>query len=139
MNNIQFNLKFTIFDENKPLTKKQINLMNKMIEFWNIDSDIKKILKKSMDELDGYKFLDRVEPSISTIDEKKQLRLKYMNSYDYKHSYSIHFRQRYTDEYFSIDELKTISKSIKKNLEEYLHYGISSFLYIEIEDEADDL
>ena len=76
MNIIPFNIKFTIFDENKPLTQKQIKIRNNLIDLNNIDNDIKKILKNSIIDFNEYKFLDRVEPSISSIDEKKQLRMK---------------------------------------------------------------
>ena len=38
--NMRFNIKFTIFDENKPLTKKQIQLRNKLIDINNSDNDI---------------------------------------------------------------------------------------------------
>ena len=70
MNIIPFNIKFTIFDENKPLTQKQIKIRNNLIDLNNIDNDIKKILKNSIIDFNEYKFLDRVEPSISSIDEK---------------------------------------------------------------------
>ena len=42
---LPFNIKFTIFDENKPLTQKQINIRNNLIDSNNIDNDMKKILK----------------------------------------------------------------------------------------------
>lgn len=67
---MQFNIKFTIFDENQPLTKKQIQIRNKLVDMNNEDNDMKKILKYAITGLNDYKFLDRVEPSISSIDEK---------------------------------------------------------------------
>ena len=134
---IPFNLKFTIFDEDKPLTQKQIKIRNNLIDMNNIDNDMKKILKKSTIDFNEYKFLDRVEPSISSIDEKKQLRMKlsYILAKN-KYAHSLHFTQNHSQckEYFSIEELKNISNRIKNELEEYLHYEIDSpILYIEID------
>ncbi len=71
MNIIPFNIKFTIFDEDKHLTQKQIKIRNNLIDMNNIDNDMKKILKNSIIDFNEYKFLDRIEPSISSIDEKK--------------------------------------------------------------------
>ena len=133
--NIPFNVKFTIFNEVKPLTKKQIQIKNKLIDMNNKDNDMKKILKYAITELNDYKFLDRVEPSISNIDETKQLRMslqQVLNSKD-EYPHSLIFIQNQGKDYFSIEELKIITKSIKNELEEYLHYEIDTFLYIEID------
>ena len=133
--NMQFNIKFTIFDENQPLTKKQIQIRNKLVDMNNEDNDMKKILKYAITGLNDYKFLDRVEPSISSIDEKKQLRLTMSSSDQYK--YSLYFNQRHSSckEYLSIEELKNISTRIKNELDEYLHYDIGMpILYIELDD-----
>jgi hypothetical protein len=133
--NIPFNVKFTIFNEVKPLTEKQKQIKNKLIDMNNKDNDMKKILKYAITELNDYKFLDRVEPSISNIDETKQLRLslqQHLNSND-EYQHSLIFIQNKCKEYFSIEELKIITKSIKNELEEYLHYEIDTFLYIEID------
>ena len=134
MNIIPFNIKFTIFDENKHLTQKQIKIRNNLIDMNNIDNDIKKILKNSIIDFNEYKFLDRVEPSISSIDEKKQLRMKFSYIVNNKYLHSLHFSQKHSQckEYFSIEELKNISNRIKNELEEYLHYEIDTpILYIE--------
>jgi hypothetical protein len=128
--NMQFNIKFTIFDENQPLTKKQIQIRNNLS-----NDDMKQILKNAIIGLNDYKFLDRVEPSISSIDETKQLRLAWSQSDQYK--YSLYFNQRHSccKEYFSIEELKNISNRIKNELDEYLHYDIGMpILYIELDD-----
>ena len=128
--NMQFNIKFTIFDENQPLTKKQIQIRNNLS-----NEDMKQILKNAIIGLNDYKFLDRVEPSISSIDEKKQLRLTMSSSDQYE--YSLYFNQRHSccKEYFSIEELKNISNRIKNELDEYLHYDIGMpILYIELDD-----
>ena len=135
--NIPFNIKFTIFDENKPLTQKQIKIRNNLIDLNNIDNDIKKILKNSIIDFNEYKFLDRVEPSISSIDEKKQLRMKLSYIVNNKYTHSLHFSQKHSQckEYFLIEELKNISNRIKNELEEYLHYEIDTpILYIETDD-----
>ena len=137
MNIIPFNIKFTIFDENKPLTQKQIKIRNNLIDLNNIDNDIKKILKNSIIDFNEYKFLDRVEPSISSIDEKKQLRMKLSYIVNNKYTHSLHFSQKHSQckEYFLIEELKNISNRIKNELDEYLHYDIGMpILYIELDD-----
>ena len=135
MNIIPFNIKFTIFDEDKNLSQKQIKIRNHLIDMNNIDNDMKKILKNSIIDFNEYKFLDRVEPSISSIDEKKQLRMKLSYIVNNKYLHSLHFSQKHSQckEYFSIEELKNISNRIKNELEEYLHYEIDTFLYIEID------
>lgn len=136
MMNIPFNIKFTIFDEDKPLTQDQIKIRNKLIDTKNIDNDMKKILKNTINSYSypsfDFSFLDRVEPSISSIDEKKQLRLTPNTN-----QYSLHFNQHHSQckEYFSIEELKNISNRIKNELQEYLHYEIDTpILYVETDD-----
>ena len=137
MNIIPFNIKFTIFDEDKNLSQKQIKIRNHLIDMNNIDNDMKKILKNSIIDFNEYKFLDRVEPSISSIDEKKQLRMKLSYIVNNKYLHSLHFSQKHSQckEYFSIEELKNISNRIENELEEYLHYEIDTpILYIETYD-----
>jgi len=138
---LPFNIKFTIFDENKPLTQKQINIRNNLIDSNNIDNDMKKILKNIINLYSytsfDFKFLDRIEPSISSIDEKKQLRMNLTFLLNEKYPHSLHFSQKHSQskEYFSLEELKNISNRIKNELEEYLHYEIDTpILYIEIDD-----
>ena len=129
--NIPFNIKFTIFDENKPLTKPQIVIMQNLVDAF--DNDLKKILKYSITDLPDFKFLDRCEPAISNIDETKQLRLTWTHQNTYKHS--LHFNQCHElcTEYFSIEELKNISNRIKTELEEYLHHEIYTVLYVDVD------
>lgn len=129
--NIPFNIKFTIFDENEPLTKQQIDIMKKLL--YAFDNDLKKILKHSITDLPDFKFLARYEPAISNFDETKQLRLTWMQPNAYKHS--LHFNQCHSlcTEYFSIEELKNISNRIKTELEEYLHHEIDTVLYVELD------
>jgi hypothetical protein len=140
--NIPFNIKFTIFDVNNSLTKKQIKIRNNLLNR-SIDNDMKNILKKAISELNNIKFLDRVEPAICSNDEKKQLRIslsliiKDFTSISKKYHHSIHFNQKHSqcNEYFSIEELKSISNSIKNELENYLQYEINApILYIELDD-----
>ena len=127
--NIPFKIKFTIFDENRPLTKTNKNNLIDM-------NDMKKILKNVISGLNDVKFLDRFEPSICSLDEKKQLRMSFCYQ-DKKYQHSIHFNQDHSlcKEYFTIEELKNISNKIKIELEEYLHKDIwIPILYIEIDD-----
>jgi len=132
---VPFNVKFTIFDENKALTQEQTELRNILIDMNNIDNDIKKILKNAISSLNEYKFLDRIEPAISSINEKKQFRLSF-DSFTGVNQHSLIFNQHHSQckEYFSIEELKIVSNNIKNELEEFLHYEIDAILYIELDD-----
>lgn len=130
MNNIPFNIKFTIFDESKTLSTKQIKIMKSLVD----DNDLKEILKHAISDFPDYKFLNRCEPAISTIDEKKQLRYSWIQPNTYKHS--LHFNQYHSTckEYFTIEEIKTISNRVKTELEEYLHFEIDTpLLYLEVD------
>jgi hypothetical protein len=142
MNIIPFKIKFAIFDESKTLTKKQIEIMKSLLDVFDDDYDnvLKKILKQSISDLPNYKFLSRMEPAISTIDEKTQLRHTWIQPNTYKHS--LHFNQCHSscEKYFTIEELKTISNRIKTNLEEYLHFEILEVvIYLEVDDDDDDV
>ena len=128
--NYPFNIKFEIFDENKETTKKQRELRKKLIK-----DDMINIIKSLFDNDDNYKWLDRVEASVSSNDKKKQLRLSidtfHIENKNYQHS--IHFNQQHScsKEYFSIDELKYISSKIKFGLESFLHYKVFMFMIFE--------
>ena len=129
-----FNVKFIIFDENKQVTDTQKTL-RKMI----IYDDLREILKKVFKNDENYKFLDRVEASVSSIDENKQLRLRFdthhINSNQYHHS--LHFDQTHSccKKNFTIEELKYITNRIKIGLEDYLNYKIDNpTIYIEVDD-----
>ena len=129
-----FNIKFIIFDENKDLTSKQKNVRMNLV-----DVDMRKILEYAISELNEYKLLDRAEPAISSIDEKKQLRLELECGTPIRaKQHSLIFRQHHSQEFLSIEELKTISNKIKNEIEEYLHYSIDSLIFLELENELDE-
>lgn len=124
--NENFSLEFIIF--RGELSKKQKDIYDKLI--WSSD-DFKLILSNL--EINNIKLLDRYEPSISSLDEKKQLRLDI--SGPTRSDYRIIFTQEHSSskEYFSIDELKIISKKIKDELVEYLGYDFyDPILFLEI-------
>ena len=74
-----------------------------------------------------------MEPSISSIDENIQLRLKYITPELDMNKHSLFFYQNNNESYyFEIDELIKISKRIKKELEEYLHYEIDVKIQLDI-------
>ena len=128
-----FNIKFVIFDENKDVSKKQKELRHSMI----FEDTLKKILKEAFINDEHYKFLERAEPSMSSIDEKKQLRLRFNTvHFEFKqHQHSLHFHQLHSSsqEYFNLEELKIISEKIKNELETFLHYQIDEpIIYIDI-------
>ena len=131
--NYSFSVKFKIFYY-YPLTKKDLNLRQKLCE------DFHSILKTIViDFSDKYKYLERCEPSISSLDEKKQLRMDFtsMLNQDKTQSCYLEFNQRQSyGEYFSMEELKLICQRIKQELEEkYLSYEIEEpILFIHIDD-----
>ena len=129
-----FNVKFIIFDENNPVTERQ-KILRKTI----IYDKLREIIQKVFNNDENYKFLDRVEASISSIDENKQLRLRFdtphINLNQYHHS--LHFHQNHSccKKNFTIEELKYISNKIKIGLEDYLNYKIDNpIIYIEVDD-----
>jgi hypothetical protein len=129
-----FNVKFIIFDENKQVTDTQKTLRKTIIY-----DKLREILQKVFKNDENYKFLDRVEASVSSIDENKQLRLRFdtlhINSNQYQHF--LHFVQTHSGckKKFTIEELKYISNRIKIGLEDYLNYKIDNpIIYIEVDD-----
>ena len=129
--NYPFKIKFTIFDENKVVSEqKQISKQ------YIMDYGLTDIIKSSFNNDDNLKFLDRCEPSISSIDETKQLRLG--NYVDWTSHY-LHFNQSHSDDNFTIEELIYISNKIKNGLEELLHYEIDEpIIYIRVDEFRDD-
>ena len=125
-----FSVEFNIFYKNMVIDQKAIDIMNKLkTDFHTKDSILKKILSYSVEQLcTKYKLFERAEPSISSIDEKKQLRLAIDKL---EHMNSIYFNQT-GSEYFTIEELKDISEKVKEELEEYLRFDIfEPIIYIE--------
>ena len=127
--NYSFSIKFKIFNEYS-LSTKQEKIRKQLC------NDFHLILKNSIAELnDKYKYLVRCEPSICSIDEKKQLRMclnSFMNANT--ESQYIFFNQMNGIEFFTLQDMKLICKKIKQEIEEYLHYEIEAYLYIDIED-----
>jgi hypothetical protein len=120
--NLPYRIKFTIFNPSKKLTKKQ-----KDIKYDMIMEDSLKIILQTV--------FDRAEPSICSINEKKQLRLSCGTYYltGEEHQHYLHFNQSSSFEYFTIEELRCISYKIKNGLEEFLHHEIDTpVLYIEL-------
>jgi hypothetical protein len=125
-----FSVEFNIFYKNMVIDQKAIDIMNKLKTGFHMkDCILKRIISYSVENLDNkYKLFERAEPSISSIDEKKQLRLA-IDKLEYKNS--IYFNQT-GSEYFTIEELKDISQKVKEELEEYLRFEIfEPIIYIE--------
>jgi hypothetical protein len=122
----RYNLRFVFFGICKLLTKKQKLLFR--------DNDkIKQVLKKSIANLNYVKFLDRVEPSISSLDEKKQLRMNLNNFYLNNNIYSLTFNQNccWAVECFTMKELMEITESIEKELGIFFKCGVDSEIILE--------
>ena len=129
--NLPYNIKFTIFNPSKKLTKKQKDIKYDMI----MGDSLKIILQTVFKNDDTYKWFHRAEPSICSINEKKQLRLYWGTYYltGEEHQHYLYFNQSSSFEYFTIKELRCISYKIKNGLEEYLHYEIDTpVIYIEL-------
>lgn len=128
MNKYLFDIEFIIFDPQKIITEENKNFKDKLI-----NDDLLKILSFAIEDLENYKILDRMEPSISSIDENIKLRLKYITPESDMNKHSLFFYQNNNEfYYFEIDELIKISKRIKKELEEYLHYEIDVKIQLDI-------
>jgi len=131
--NYSFSVKFKIF-YHYPLTTKELKLREILCE------DFHTILKTIVEDFsDKYKYLERCEPSISSLDEKKQLRMDFcsmLNQDETQSCYLIFDQKQSHGEYFSLEELKVICQRIKQQLEEnYLPYDIQEpMLFIHTDD-----
>jgi len=130
--NYPFNIKIQIFDDKiNSKCKYDINLKRKLIE--DMPNIFKNVLKH-IDLCNEFKYLERVEPSLSNMDETKQIRLDeshlqsiYRNEEAKKDKCYIYFNQLYCEnEYFDYKELELIFKILKNVLEEYLGYNINN-------------
>ena len=66
----RFSIDFQVFNIHKPLSEN-----DKIIKYNLINSDFHDILIEAAENIPGWKYLKRAEPAISSLDEKKQLRL----------------------------------------------------------------
>ena len=130
-----FDLEFVIFDKNNLVAYHHTQIRRKLLR----DGELKNILEDSLTKYEhNYKLLDRFEPALSTMDEKKQLRLyaDTIHSWDpidmYAHSLYFHQHHSANAEYFTLEELKEIATHIQKSLEEFLGYQIDDpIIYID--------
>jgi hypothetical protein len=128
MDKYLFNIEFIIFNQNEIITNTDKKIKDKLI-----NNDLSQILSLAIKDLQNYKILDRMEPSISSIDENIQLRLRYLSKEYDMNKYSLFFYQNNKEgHYFEIDELIEISKMIRKELEWYLHYTIEVNIQLDI-------
>lgn len=113
--NYCFSIKFKVFYY--PITKEDLQIRKKLCEYFHV------IFKTIADESNNtYKYLNRIEPTISSLDEKKQLRMELgsMFNNDKTELYYIEFNQKHSCciEYFNLEELKFLSHRIMKELDE---------------------
>ena len=128
MDKYLFNIEFIIFNQNEIITNTDKKIKDELI-----NKDLSHILSVAIEDLQNYKILDRLEPSISSIDENIQLRLRYLSKEYDMNKYSLFFYQNNKEgHYFEIDELIEISKRIRKELEWYLHYTIEVNIQLDI-------
>jgi len=104
------------------LSKKQLLKRETLCE------DLHNIINNVCLTMNGrYKYLERCEPSLCSLDEQKQFRLNcdfYFGNK--KTSPYIEFNQNecWNKQYFTLQELREICKHIQSELEEYLCYKI---------------
>lgn len=132
--NYKFKVEFAIFDKERRLSETQLNLRKSLMRKRILND----ILKNEFKNDENYKYLDRSEASISSIDETKQLRLQldnYIGQTRYEHSLHFHQNHSCSSSFFTFEELKYISYKIKNALEVYLKYEIDEpIIYIAIDD-----
>jgi hypothetical protein len=140
----RFNIDFQVFNIHKPLSEK-----DKIIKHNLINGDLHDILIEAVENIPGWKYLKRSEPAISSLDEKKQLRLdesqifytkgqKHLWKPRYDHSIILTQNHVINDNLLTIDELKLIANKIQNRLEAHLGYGIFKKLFCEINVESDN-
>jgi hypothetical protein len=140
----RFNIDFQVFNIHKPLSEK-----DKIIKHNLINYDLHDILIEAVENIPGWKYLKRSEPAISSLDEKKQLRLdesqifytlgqKHLWKPRYDHSIILIQNHVINDNLLTIDELKLIANKIQNRLEAHLGYGIFKKLFCEIDVESDN-
>lgn len=133
--NYPFCVEFTIFDENLPITKKQMATKDKLVTTNHPQNDLKRLLQLAVVDSPDIKFLDRLEPAVSSLDEKKQLRMYLFENKQNRYQHSIHFTQQQSQckEYFSLEELKDIATRVRRELQDYLGYEIDVLIYVDLE------
>ena len=140
----RFSIDFQVFNIHKPLSKK-----DKIIKHNLINGDLHDILIEAVENIPGWKYLKRDEPAISSLDEKKQLRLDQSQIYytlgqehlwkpRYDHSIILTQSHTKSDDLLTIDELKLIANKIQNRLEAHLGYGIFKKLFCEIDVDSDN-
>lgn len=135
--NQPFSIKFQIFYHSS-ITENDLRTRQELCQ--ELHTILKNIISDSPDK---YKYLNRCEPAISSLDEKKQLRMceqSYLNPIKEEAKY-IEFNQSQSyGEYFSLQEIKMFSQKIKEELDKYLldnsfFYRINDpIIYYEIDD-----
>ncbi len=73
-----------------------------------------------------YKFIDKGEATIASIDEHKQLRSDFFPD---NYGICLHFRQGYTKEYFTPDEFNYLTAKLKRVLDTYVRFEIRATYY----------
>jgi hypothetical protein len=123
--NYNFSVRFQLFNNSKLSTHQKTMRKHICDNFHNI------IITVVNDFINNkYKYLNRYEPVICSLDEKKQLRMCMSSMFDQDktNSHYIVFTQSQNGgEYFSLEELREICEKIQKILEDnYLPYETGS-------------
>jgi len=94
----------------------------------NLQDNMKSLLKTTITKLQqpaNWKYLDRCEPAISSLDEKKQLRLRPNWTPQKKtEDYYIFFDDLYGEERLTRNEMEQLGRYLKVIVEDHLGYGI---------------
>lgn len=135
VSSVPFRVEFVIIYnyQYKSLTVKQKQMKYQML-MGNILHDIFKTIFQNDAR---FKYLERSEPAISSLDETKQLRLVFdtLHLESWRHQRSLHFHQSNGSQYMSMEELTYVTYKMKKGLEEFLHYEIDEpILYVHLQE-----
>lgn len=121
-----FEVELFLFNPYDKFTEETVRKLNDIMKYGGA---MQKILQKAVSKLPGMKWLDRSEHGISTVDEKKQLRVRWWARNRITHSlnqsrspHAIYFAN-YGSERFSIEEMKSIGVVIRKEIEDTLYDG----------------
>lgn len=132
-----FEIELFLFDPYKEFTEETGTKLHEIMKY---GGTMKIILQKAVDKLPGMKRLDRAEHGISTIDEKKQLRVRWWigksRHYPRSQSRSPHaiYFANYGEEHFNLAEMKNICCVIRKEIEDTILDGneiVSNVYYSE--------
>lgn len=92
-----------------------------------VNHDFVKVLANAIKDLPQYALMERAEPAVSTLDEKKQLRMPMVDVLA-RQPRPLRLMQHQTFVAFEYSELQVLGARIKIELAEYLHSSVDAFI-----------